>query len=324
MAKAVGLMSGGLDSLLATRLLQDQATDILCVCFVTPFFGARRAKAATKALGVPLEVVDFSEAHLAMVKDPASGYGSNMNPCIDCHAMMLRYAGDLMVQRGYDYLFTGEVLGERPMSQNKNSLRRVANLSGYRDRILRPLSAKLLEPTAMELEGLVDRDRLEAISGRSRKPQMAMADRYGIREYEAPGGGCLLTDPSYSRRLKSLFERVPDCRPAECRFVGMGRLFWIGERTFAVVGRRQAENDRIEAAARTEDAILHVTGNVPGATVLVVGRLDDDVLARAARLAVRYSDAVAGCPHPVTVRRGDVEDEMTAERPADDELDAWR
>ncbi len=323
MARAIGLMSGGLDSVLATRLLQEQGIEILAVCFVTPFFGAQKARVAAKMLNVPLEEIDFSDVHLDMVKAPASGYGANMNPCIDCHALMLKFAGDLMVERGYDFLFTGEVLGERPMSQNRNSLIRVAKLSGYRDKILRPLSALRLEETVMEKDGLVDREQLADISGRSRKPQMAMAERFGIDEYEAPAGGCLLTDPAYSNRLRELVKRLPECVPLECRFIRMGRLFWVGEKAFAVVGRRHAENERIEAAAREGDWLLHVHGQVPGATVLLVGEVGPAEKEIAAKLALRYSSAKDGAAE-IELRRKDEVEKIEVTPPSDEELEEWR
>ena len=323
MARAIGLFSGGLDSVLATRLLMEQGIDILCLCFVTPFFGAQKARVAAEMLGVPLEEIDFSDVHLDMVKAPASGYGRNMNPCIDCHALMLQYAGDLMVERNYDFLFTGEVLGERPMSQNRNSLKRVAKLSGYRDKILRPLSALCLEETEMEREGLVDRTLLADISGRSRKPQIAMAARFRIDKYEAPAGGCLLTDPAYSKRLEALLSRMPDSTPEECSIIRMGRLFWVGEKAFAIVGRRHAENERIEKAARPCDYILHVAGMVPGATVLLVGEADEAAKKTAARLALRYSSAKDG-PATVDCHRGEVTEKFEVAPPSEDELEQWR
>jgi tRNA U34 2-thiouridine synthase MnmA/TrmU len=201
MSTGVGLLSGGLDSILAICVLREQNIRIEAVAFITPFFGPGNAQKAVKMLNVPLHVVDITDVHLQMLKKPKHGYGSGMNPCIDCHALMFREAGKLMQQWGADFLFSGEVLGERPMSQNKQSLRVVARDSGFEEYIIRPLSAKLLPITKPEHEGKVDRERLLDIQGRSRKRQMELAKQYGITEYPEPAGGCRLTEPNFSKRL---------------------------------------------------------------------------------------------------------------------------
>ena len=161
----------------------------------------------------------MSEEHLEeVVKNPRYGYGGNMNPCIDCHAYMFKKAAALMDEQWLStFLFTGEVLGQRPMSQNRNSLNAVANASGAPDRILRPLSAKLLKETPMEESGLVDREKLMGISGRGRKEQMTLAEELGVKDYPAPAGGCLLTEPGFSRRLKDLLEHQPQAGPDRAR-----------------------------------------------------------------------------------------------------------
>ena len=158
--KGLGLFSGGLDSILAAKVLMEQGIEVTGITFQTPFFGPQQAAEAAREIGIPLIVKDFTNRHLEMLKDPPSGYGANMNPCIDCHALMLNEAGKIMELEGYDFIFTGEVLNERPMSQNRNSLTRVAKRSGYKPYVLRPLSAKLLEETAPEREGLVDRGKV--------------------------------------------------------------------------------------------------------------------------------------------------------------------
>jgi len=165
MTKALGLISGGLDSSLAAMALMRQGIEVTGISFVTPFFNADKAKRAAKAIGHPLIIENISDIHLQVVKTPKYGYGRNMNPCIDCHALMFQLAGERMIRDGFDFLFSGEVLGQRPMSQNSNALRSVANLSGFADRVLRPLSAKLLPITVMEETGLVERDQLLDIQG---------------------------------------------------------------------------------------------------------------------------------------------------------------
>ena len=160
MTRAIGLLSGGLDSTLAVRLLLEQDVEILAISFVTPFFGSEKGRVAAESLGVPFRAVDITDEHLVMMRAPKHGFGRNMNPCVDCHALMLKTAGGIMEAEGYDLLFTGEVLGERPKSQNRNALQTVAKASGYREVVLRPLSAKLLDPTQPERDGLIDRERL--------------------------------------------------------------------------------------------------------------------------------------------------------------------
>ncbi|MGE5629616.1 MAG: hypothetical protein ACM3TR_00805 [Caulobacteraceae bacterium] len=205
MTRALSLISGGLDSILASRLIQEQGIEVIGLCFVSAFFGSRNAEKMAAQIGMPLKVIDFTEDHLAMTKNPKNGYGKNMNPCIDCHAMMLRYAGNIMEEMDADFLITGEVIDQRPMSQNRKSLDIVLKESGFRDKILRPLCALNLPPTQMELDGLVDRNKLLGISGKSRKPQMELAEKWGIKDYPSPAGGCMLTEPQFANRLRDLY-----------------------------------------------------------------------------------------------------------------------
>ena len=205
--KALVLLSGGLDSILAVKLLLEQGIEVEAINFRTNFCGPSKARPAAKMLGVRLHEVDIRKEFLEVLKKPKHGYGSGMNPCIDCHALMLKKAGELMQKenscpersRRIDFIATGEVLGERPMSQHKKALKIVEKEAGLEGYLLRPLSAKLLEPTIPEKENLVDREKLLAISGRNRKPQMELAARYGIKNYPTPAGGCALTHTSSPR-----------------------------------------------------------------------------------------------------------------------------
>ncbi|WP_291317523.1 thiamine biosynthesis protein [Desulfuromonas sp.] len=242
MSKALGLLSGGLDSSLAAMTLLRQGVEVTGIAFVTPFFGSAKAEQAARQIGIPLIVQDIGEVHLEMVKNPRYGYGKNMNPCIDCHAMMFRLAGEVMAGKGFDFLFSGEVLGQRPMSQNLNALRSVANYSGHPDRILRPLSARLLAITAMEEEGLVDRERLLDIQGRSRKPQEKLAREWGLTDYPSSGGGCLLTEKSISNRLRDLFDHRPEATVTDVELLKLGRQFRLSETAKLTLGRNQADN----------------------------------------------------------------------------------
>ena len=205
--KAISLFSGGLDSQLAVRLIQNQGIVVTGINFSSPFFGAdKRTERAAHDLGIDLRVEPVGEEYLERVlKNPVYGYGKNMNPCIDCHAFMFRKAGDLMEELGASFIITGEVLGQRPMSQNRSALNAVDKLSGYKGYIVRPLSARLLEATVPEKEGWIQRELLLDISGRSRTRQMKLAEEYGIKEYPSPAGGCLLTEQNFARRLKKNF-----------------------------------------------------------------------------------------------------------------------
>ncbi len=288
--KGIGLFSGGLDSILAFKLIEQQGIEVLGITFETPFFSASKARAAARRIGLSLSVVDFTAEHLRMLRSPRYGYGRNLNPCIDCHTLMLQVAGRRMEEEGADFLFTGEVLGQRPMSQGRQSLHVVAKNAGYPDRILRPLSAKLLPETAPEREGKVDRSRLLDIQGRGRKQQMELAARYGIDSYPPPAGGCLLTDPMFTRRLRDLFDRRPDPEIREIEHLKVGRHFRLNESDRAVVGRNAMDNATIEHLAVSGDALFRMA-QYPGPTVLVPGGGDEAARLTAAGLCARYSDA---------------------------------
>ncbi|MFH0809465.1 MAG: tRNA 4-thiouridine(8) synthase ThiI [Pseudomonadota bacterium] len=298
LSRAIGLLSGGLDSILAFRILREQGVDVECLAFTTPFFGATSAHAAAARLGVTLEVRDITAVHLAMLRAPRYGYGSGLNPCIDCHALMLRLAGDLMTERGLDFIFTGEVLGQRPMSQSRGSLQLVARLSGYEGFILRPLSARLLEETRPEREGKVERERLLALSGRGRKPQIELARRLGITDYPEPAGGCLLTDPIFAGRLKAVLAEFGDLLPRLIELLKAGRQFRPAPGIRLVVGRHQRDNERLAELFRPEegDWLLLCGENFPGPSALVYGAGEaaaKDLLELAAVVCLSYSDAPA-------------------------------
>jgi len=293
MTRAIGLLSGGLDSMLAARLLVDQSIEVLGLAFVTPFFGPDKARKAAEQLFIPLQVLDITAAHWAMLKNPRHGYGKHLNPCIDCHALMLQEAGKLLPRLDSEFLFTGEVLGQRPFSQTKPSLRAVEKTSGYGDLILRPLSARLLPETRPEREGLVNRSRLLDISGRSRKRQIALAAAYGLKDYPNPAGGCLLTDPLFSRRLRELWEHSADPEMREVELLKVGRHFRLNSRCKVVIGRNQKENDAIEGRAGAQDGQARTLG-YPGPVALLLGHPERADWEQAARLTAAYSDGPDG------------------------------
>ncbi|MBE0501500.1 MAG: thiamine biosynthesis protein [Desulfuromonadales bacterium] len=304
MSKGLGLLSGGLDSSLAALALKRQGIDVTCIAFVTPFFGAGRARIAAEKMEIPLIVHDISDIHLQMVKNPRYGYGKNMNPCIDCHAMMFRLAGERMVAGGFDFLFSGEVLGQRPMSQNGNALRSVANYSGHPDRILRPMSARLLSITPMEEAGLVDREQLLDIQGRSRKTQVILAKEWGLKDYPAVGGGCLLTEKSFSNRLRDLFAHNPQATPVEVELLKAGRQFRLSDTTKLILGRNQADNDRIHELAQADDILLRAD-DFSGPQGLISGAAEPADLETAAAIVANYGKGAGESTIEILLQQGD-------------------
>ena len=291
--RALSLMSGGLDSMLAARVLLDQGIEVKGITFDTPFFGPEGAQRAANQLGIVLLVVDIGADHLEMLKNPRYGYGSQMNPCIDCHALMLKRAGRIMDEEGFDLLSTGEVLGQRPMSQRKDALRAVEKLSGYGGYILRPLSAKLLPETIPEREGKVDRQRLLDIRGRSRKRQMALAAQYSLKEYPSPGGGCMLTKAGFADRMRELLATQKDVGLKEVELLKWGRQLRLPGGKRLVVGRVHRDNLKLQELAREEDLLLRVKG-VPGPTGLIAALAEEQEVELAANVVAAYSDAETG------------------------------
>jgi len=288
--KGVSLFSGGLDSILACRVIAEQGIEIAGISFETPFFSAARARETAMQIGLSLEVINITEEHLKALHSPLYGYGKNMNPCIDCRVLMFKIAGRMMVERGADFLFTGEIVGQRPMSQGKNTLLMTAKNAGLSDRILRPLSAKLLPETEPERAGKIDRSRLFDLQGRGRKRQMEMAAAYGIFSWPPPAGGCLLTDPVFSRRLRDLFKYNPHYAIRDIELLKVGRHFRISAETKVVVGRNSSENTLIEKMYTLGDALVRAE-SFPGPTVLVPGGGAEETRRLAMQLCLRYSDA---------------------------------
>jgi hypothetical protein len=287
MTRALAMMSGGLDSTLAAKLIKDQNIEVIAICFKSYFFGEENAKRMCEQIGIRLEVIDFSEEHFEMVKNPKHGRGKNMNPCVDCHAMMMRYSGELLKKFEADFILTGEVLNQRPMSQNKQALNTVKNESGFGDKILRPLCALNLEPTEMELSGLVDRNELLDISGRSRKPQMELAEKWNITDYPSPAGGCRLTEPNYSIRLKEALDRQGDLTAKEIYLLRFGRHFLTNSGTKIIVSRTGEEGDIIKKILDKED-IAFLPSSHMGAMGVIHGQASEEDKILAARITARY------------------------------------
>lgn len=302
--RALGLCSGGLDSILAALVLRDQGIDVEWIVFETPFFSADKALRAARCHQVPITVKHILPVYLEMLHNPPAGYGKQMNPCMDCHALMFKLAGAEMKTRGFDFLFSGEVSGQRPMSQNKNSLRYVEKNSGFDGHIVRPLSAQNLPETLPEKAGIVDREKLLNFSGRSRKPQLALAARFGVTEFPSPAGGCLLTEKGYAARLRDLFKHQDTYRDAEFYLLSYGRHLRLNAGHKLIVGRSKAENQKIEAlidpAGDTEFRVQHW----PGPVSLVPNGCDDATIGQAAAICAGYSKAPSGKPAEVLVLQG--------------------
>jgi len=301
-ARALGLTSGGLDSILSALVVKEQGIEVVWVTFETPFFSSDKARRAAHMTGIPLRVKNITGVYVDMLKNPNCGYGANMNPCLDCHALMLEIAGSMMTREGFDFLFTGEVLGQRPMSQTKPSLRYVEKRSGLADHVLRPLSAKLLPPTIPEERGLVDRERLLDISGRSRKRQMKLAEAFKITDYPGPGGGCLLTDPGFSRRLKDLFEHQDDREQRDFELLKYGRHFRLHNNHKVVVGRTREDNNQISRLIDPRKDIQLRMMDMPGPTVFIPFGAPEETIHDAAYLCAAYSKAQNGQPSRVSVK----------------------
>ena len=302
--------------MMAADLIRAQGIDVLALFFETPFFRSGKARKSARAIDLPFKVVDITSRHLEVVKQPKHGYGGNMNPCIDCHALMFRIAGEILEEEGADFVFTGEVLGQRPMSQNRRSLNLVAAESGLNGLLLRPLSAKLLAPTIPEERGWVQREQLLDFQGRSRKPQMEMAQRKGITKYPTPAGGCLLTEKGFSRRLKDLLTSKIDVETGELELLKLGRHFRITPHTKIVVGRNKRENETIQALAGKNDTVLRSV-SVPGPTVLVSGELSGKILDTATAITVAYSDAGELDAGEVRIEEGECETRVVSVRTRD-------
>ena len=295
--KAIALLSGGLDSTLATKMVLDLGIELEALNFLTVFCTCTTrgetclaSQKAVSALGIPLKVLNVSEEYLHVVKNPKHGYGSNMNPCIDCRIFMMKKAKAYMEEIGASFIVTGEVLGERPMSQRRDSMRLIEKEAGLDGLILRPLSAKLLPASVPEKEGWVDREKLLKIQGRSRKPQIQMADHYGIRDYPCPAGGCLLTDPAFAKRMRDLIHHHSDFTLNDVHLLKMGRHFRLSPRLKLVVGRNEEENQKIQTFSEEGDILLKLL-RFPGPLSLLRGEAGEREIEQASAITARYSKA---------------------------------
>jgi tRNA U34 2-thiouridine synthase MnmA/TrmU len=291
--KALALLSGGLDSTLAVRLVQEQGIDVVAVNFMSPFClcgrGGCGAVGIAKQLQIPLKTISLGEEYLEIVRNPKYGYGKNMNPCIDCRILMFKKAKNYAEEIGASFLFTGEVLGERPMSQHGKALDIIEKEAGLEGRILRPLSAKLTPMTETEKKGWIDREKLLNIRGRSRKKQIELAKEFNMKDYPCPAGGCLLTYKEYAAKIRDLFEYKKKIRIKDVLLLKIGRHFRFEENRI-IVGRNRTENERLRDLKDVDDYYLEVPGCGSPLTVLI-GPKKEEAIRTAAALTARYSDS---------------------------------
>ncbi len=306
MRKAAALISGGLDSLLAARVIQEQGIHIEGINFYTGFCVEGHTHAIRKKdrakpkrnnalwvaeqLGIKLHIIDIIEEYKDIVINPRHGYGANLNPCLDCKIFMVQKAREWIENKGFDFIITGEVIGQRPKSQRKDTMPVVARESGADDLLLRPLCAKNLEPTLPEREGWVDRNKLYDFEGRSRKPQMALAKRFGFEDYAQPAGGCcFLTDAQYSHKLADLWKSRGERRYEldDIMLLKVGRHIRPRPHFKLIIGREDGENRFLEGYRKQYAHMFPVSHKGP--LVLVDGETEQDDLQLAARVAARFS-----------------------------------
>lgn len=291
MKKAVALISGGLDSTLAARILLKQGVELVGLYLSAPWGCCDKTKAMKVAatLGIPFMVMKLTQEYIQVIRHPKYGYGSSMNPCVDCRIFMFQKAKTFMDQTGACFLVTGEVLGQRPMSQMRRSLRVIEEDAGLARLVLRPLSAKVLPLTIPEEKGWVDREQLYGITGRSRQAQMELALKFGILDYPNPAGGCMLTDKSFGRRVKDLFDHQEEIDLDDMELLRCGRHFRLDPYTKLIVGRNEQENRTLEEYL-VPGRVLLVSEEFPGPSVLLVGPPNEEAKKVALKMILHYTD----------------------------------
>jgi tRNA U34 2-thiouridine synthase MnmA/TrmU len=297
--KAVALISGGLDSVLAAKVVIEQGFDIIGLYFTSAFsksYGHEcdtHAALVSKAIGVDLRVMDMGRDYIDLIRNPVHGYGKHINPCIDCKIFMLKKAKAVMQELNAPFVVTGEVLGQRPMSQRRDALSVIERDADMKGMILRPLSAALLPPTKAELNGLIQREKLLGISGRSRTVQLQLAERYGIKGYSTPAGGCLLTDKNFSEKLSDLFADKQAVTPNDVRLLTVGRHYRLDGGVKIVIGRDNKEN-KVLISLAPHGYHLFIPHGFPGPVALLSGNPTQDIKQTIGRLMITYSKQVPG------------------------------
>ncbi|MHB0867795.1 MAG: hypothetical protein ACYC6B_03510 [Thermoleophilia bacterium] len=297
--KAIALLSGGLDSRLAVKMILDQGIEVEAVNFVTVFCTCTaksscksEARKAAEDYGIKLKTINATRELMDAVRHAKHGYGRGINPCLDCRINMFRRAKEYMEETGADFIVTGEVWGERPMSQRPQAMSVIEKEAGLEGLLVRPLSAHLFEPSIPEREGWVDREKLMAIEGRSRKPQIQLAAEIGVNDYPCPAGGCLLCEKNFAVRLRSLLDEDPDPAIPEIQALRLGRIFFSSEGRRIIIPRTEDETTRLTALAQPGDILVSAADDIPGPTTVIKGKdIVEVTLREAAALTARYGQA---------------------------------
>jgi len=319
--KAVAIFSGGLDSILSVKWMQKLGYTVYPVYFKAPYFPAEKAMHSARVNGFDLIVRDIGAEHFEMLLNPRYGYGKYFNPCIDCHALMFASAGKMLAELDAHFIISGEVLGQRPMSQRKDAIKAVANLSGFKDLIIRPLSQRLLPPTKPITDGWVELSQLLDIQGRSRHRQMALAEELDIAYYPSPGGGCLLTDARYSTRLRDLLDH--GCSdPYQVELLRFGRHFRLSPTIKFVLGRDEPENDAL--AYLNKGSLLFDTPDYPGPMGILTGRgITQEIISLAASILMYYNKK-APADQPVFYGENILDRTIVVTRPDPETINRYR
>ena len=295
--KAVALLSGGLDSSLAVKLVLMQGIDVTAINFKTPFCNCNRkngcgneAARISKEFGIPVKLIYVDEEYIDIIRKPKFGYGCHMNPCLDCRIFMHKKAAEYMKEIGGTFLITGEVLGQRPISQRRDAMNLIDRESGLKGLILRPLSAGVMDPTLPEEQGIIDRNRLLSITGRGRKIQIQLAEELSIKDYPCPAGGCLLTDAQYTVKLKDLLEHQKEFNREAFRLLRMGRHFRFTPELKVIVGRDEQENNRLETLAQDKYPIF-IPHDFSGPACMAMGKLTPEAKEIIPKIMMKYAHA---------------------------------
>lgn len=310
--RALSLISGGLDSILAAKLIKDQGIEVIGIFFIMPFHVRKKkgktsaleyARSLSAAIGIELKEISIDDEFFRMVLHPDHGYGKNMNPCIDCRMVMLRKAKELMGVYGASFIITGEVLGQRPMSQHRGQMHKSESQAGLNGLIVRPLSGKLLGATIPETNGWIKREQLLGFSGRERRPQIDLAVMSGITDFPYPAGGCLLTDVEFCRRLTEFLDHGGKFSPNEVALLKLGKVFRLADNARLVVGRDEEENELIAGLAHEGDYLFMPPEDVAGPTCLGRGSFTPELLQMAARICCSHCRLEGRDAIEVTCRR---------------------
>jgi tRNA-specific 2-thiouridylase len=328
MTDGIVMFSGGLDSVCATHLLLSQGLKLSALHFVLPFYSGlgmrfQPVRDAAEMLGVPLQIIEEGKEYLTVVKNPAFGFGKNANPCVDCRIHRLRAVKRIMDAEGATFIATGEVVGQRPMSQRMDCLHKIENHAGLRGLLLRPLSAKLMPPTDAERKGAVDREKLLSISGRGRKEQLSYARRYGL-VHGTPAGGCILTNEKTAVRFDDLVRADPDFDLEDFRLLAWGRHFRLSPSCKLVVGRDEPDNGALEKISSSEDGMLRLPDNLPGPLGVLRGASVQDFRGKAASILSRYTKFRSEKSCRVEVTLAEKEEVIEAPPASEEECDRLR